>query len=206
MDARIKGAAGAAQHLDGQRSHHIRLHCQHLGARQRLAAHRHDELGAVDHRQPLLGAQLDRREPEPGQLLCGRHELFLRVAPRKTLTHEPQRQVAEWRQVAAGAHGAAERHTRQEVGVEGSDELPQCRQADAAVALGQHVDSQAEHAAHLREGHGRAHPRAVRANEVALQLAQLVLLDGDGGELTEARIDTVHGLPLVHQPLHHGAP
>ena len=76
---------------------------------QREAEHAEDAVGAVDQRQPLLGAQRDRREAASGERGGGRLDARRR-RPHLTLADQRERAVAERREVAAGAERAVLAH------------------------------------------------------------------------------------------------
>jgi hypothetical protein len=83
---------------------------------QRQAAGRGHQVRPVDQRQPLLGLELDRREPGAPQRGGARHPLA--VDERLALADQDQREMGERRQVARRSDRAAARDDRHDAALE----------------------------------------------------------------------------------------
>ncbi len=186
----VAGGVGAAQRVGGQRGDQVGdLHqpprLDH-GERQE----RGHRLGAVDERQPLLGAELQRREPRPREALGGGQPPA--VDAHLAVANQHGRQMGERRQIAARSHRAAARHQRQDVGAEQLEQRVDDLGPHARVAARQRVGAQQQHAAHGRIAERLADAGAVAQDQPALELLELIGGNAHAREIAEARVDTVH--------------
>ena len=163
-------AVGAEQRLDAHRRRHVGEAGEGLEVGDRQREHPEDAVGAVDERQPLLGAEHDRFEAGAGERLGGRRD------DRPSRGHVPladhhQRTVGERRQVAARAERAVLGHDGRQAGVEQRQLLVDEQRAGARTAHRQAAGAQQEHRPHDLALDGLAHAGRVRADQGHLQLA-----------------------------------
>ena len=105
-----KGTLLPLRRLDRHRAGDDRRGEDILGREQPGKRQRGRHLRAVDQRQPLLRAELDRREAGDGKRLRGRHPPA--AMRRFADADQDRRQMGERRQVAGGADRALRRHAR----------------------------------------------------------------------------------------------
>ena len=113
---------------------------EHLRVVHQQREHRRLRLGAVDEGEALLRRESIRREPGRGQR--GAAGTRRPVVEDLALAHERQRDVAERRQVAAGADASLLRHRRHEPALSSADQRVDQRGPDAAGRAEQHVGAQ----------------------------------------------------------------
>mmetsp|Transcript_733 Transcript_733/g.1277 ORF Transcript_733/g.1277 Transcript_733/m.1277 type:complete len:583 (-) Transcript_733:92-1840(-) len=197
VDARFKAAWGTLESLDRQRACDVGTHGHVLRAGDRVRTNGGHELGAIDHCQALLCLQRNRREALPSQDLSSFANSTCVGVPHRAFAHQSKRQVREGREVTAGAHRALRRHHRHAVCVERGDHLVESLRSNARVALRQHVNAQGEQATSLLPRDGIADTRAVGADQVVLEVGQLVVFHHDVGEEAKSGIDTVCHMSLI---------
>ncbi len=155
-----------------------------------------DELGAVDEGQALLGLQGDGPEAGRGQGL-GAGDVPVPV-PGQPLAHQQQGHVGQGRQVPGGPHAALGGHHGDDVPVQALGQQADGLGADPAVGLEQAVDAGGHEGPGLVDRQGLPHPGGVAADQVQLELGQLVLGDDHRRELSEAGVDPIDH-PLLGQ-------
>ena len=152
--------------------------------------HAEHAVGAVDEGEPLLGGQLDRREPGRGERLGGRHQRAGRVADR-ALAHQRERAVGQRRQVAGAAERAVLVHHRRDAV---RDQVGQQLRGLAAYA-GVPGRQRREPQQHQRPDHLALHLGAgaggVRADQRPLELGPHLGRDVPGGQCAEPGRDAV---------------
>jgi len=113
LDARVERRVGADEGVGGHGGDHGGDPEQVIDLIGQEAADGGHEVGAVEHRQTLLG--LERHGGDTGlaeRLAAGQHPALV---PRFAFTHEHQRQMGRRGQIAAGADGPFLRDHRQDV-------------------------------------------------------------------------------------------
>ena len=173
---RAKGVGPAGQARHAFERHHAR------------AEH---HLRPVDERQPLLGAELERR---PAQLAQGvrrsqlpsvRHHHF-------PLANQRQHEVRERRQIPGSPQGPLARHHGQHARV------PMIKQAlhrlhrHPRMALAERLDLQKQHGLDHLGRKRRPDPACVRDQQVPLQPHKVV--HAGRGQVAKARIDSIQGV------------
>jgi hypothetical protein len=119
-------------------------------------------------------------------------------------TDERQRQMRQGSQIATRAHTSLRRHERSDATVQ---HLAQCvddNSAHARVSLGQRISAQQHHGAGFRDGERFAHARGVRADQVDLQLANLVANNANVAELAHTGRDRIGQLVAGNDLVDHG--
>mmetsp|Transcript_42958 Transcript_42958/g.108441 ORF Transcript_42958/g.108441 Transcript_42958/m.108441 type:complete len:228 (-) Transcript_42958:292-975(-) len=179
VDQRSEGGLRAKQRFGAECGAHIRHAEEVLGAEQRLGGETGDELRAVDQCQSFLGAQLARLHAVVAQHVRGGQPLLLARMPHVALAQEGQRQVSQRSEVSAGTHTALLGNLGHQAQIEGLEEVGERVWIDATAATCQYVQSQSEQ--HARSMHRQtfSHTAGVRANEVLLQLRELIGRDDD---------------------------
>ncbi|CAL9309696.1 hypothetical protein SUDANB135_04538 [Streptomyces sp. SudanB135_2055] len=192
---------GAEQGLHGQRGGDVGALVQGVQVGEGHDQHAQHAVGAVEEREPLLLAQLDRGDPVLGQQLTGRaHDTV--GALRVPLAHERERAVGQGRQVAGAAQRAVLVHDRGDPGVEHVGHGPRDLGADAGVPGADGLQPEEHQRADHLALDPRAHPGGVRADDVALELRPQVGADVPGRQGAEAGADAVHGVRLGGQRVH----
>ena len=143
---------------------------------------------------PSFGANRNGASPAPRERRCRRR----RAARLEHLAfaHEHERDVAQRRQVAAGAHAPLLRHQRDDAGVEQRDERVDQLRPHAAGGTQEHVGTEQHERAHdRRPASGVADAGGMAPDQVGLELVELVGRDPHVGELAEAGVDAVDRPP-----------
>ena len=173
---------------------------QHLGCLdQGERSDRGHPLCAVDERQPLLGLKLKRRHAVPAHEIRG--EGHASVHPHFPLADHAHGQVRERDEVAARAQRAAGGNDREDLRLDHAHEMLEQREPDPAVAQGERVGAEREHEPHDPGLELGTRARGVAADEVQLQLLDLLGGNTDRLELPEARVHPVDGAPLLQHAL-----
>ena len=176
VQPRLERMIRAAQPVDRQRGGDVGGAREPLGAEQRQRRDRGGRLGAVDEREPFLGARASPAA-RPARASAARAVEHGRIGRRRSPWPSPistSDEVRERREVAAGADRSAARHDRVDARVERVDQPVERRAPDAGVALREHVGAQRHHRAHRARRQRLADAGRVAAQQVALQLAERV--------------------------------
>jgi hypothetical protein len=120
VDRGMEARAGALQRLERERAREVGRSREPRCPDESERRHRRHELGAVDQREPLLGEESRRLEPDRCEGVRPRQELPLDGRP--ALADERQRQVCQRCEISAGADRSARRDVRQEAAVEAFDQ------------------------------------------------------------------------------------
>ena len=191
VQARFERMVRAAQAVDRQRGGEIGRAREALGAEHCQRGDGGRRLRAVDQREPLLRAEVDRRQAGTRERRGAVEHGGIVAGGRQAFADQDQRQVRERREVAAGPDRAAARHDRVDARVQHGDQQIQRRAPDARESLRQHVRAKRHHRAYGRHAQRRVDARRVAPQQIALQLAERALLDLDFGERSEAGVDAV---------------
>lgn len=191
-------AVGAEQRLQGEGGGDVGRGVEPVEVGQGHDQHAEHAVGAVEQREPLLLAQLDRGDAVLGQQL-GRGPHGAVGALGVPLAHQGQRAVAERRQVAGAAQRAVLVHHRGDPRVQHVGDGLRHLGADAGVAGAERLQPQEHQRPHHLALHPRAHPRRVRAHDVALELGAQLRADVPGGEGAEPGGDPVDRFGLGGQ-------
>ena len=159
----------------------------------RQAQHAEDAVGAVDQRQPLLGAQRDRLRARRAASAAAVGTDCAVGVPHLALADQRQRAVAERREVAAGAERAVLADDRR-------DAVAEQRRAAGRRAAGRAPERaiarlrarSSSIARTTSRSTGVAHAGGVRAHQRDLQLGGALGRDHGVGERAEAGGDAVH--------------
>ena len=188
------GDVGALQRVGRKRAGDQRRAEHALGGEQDVERDRGRDLGAVDQRQPFLGAEHQRLEAEPRQRLAGGQVL----AAERRSRPSPSRAALIWASGARspeaptepwlGMTGSASASTSASMRSTTSRRTPLCPRAEADRL-------QHHHQPHDPRVERVAEPAAVRQDQVGLQLGQPVVRNAGLGEQAEAGIDAVDGAP-----------
>ena len=193
-DAGVDGHVAAERRIDAHGAGRQRRGEDVEPGEQAVERQRGGDLGAVQQRQALLGAELDRRQAgalerrRRGQGLARQHDL--------ALAQQHRGELGERRQVARGADRALGGQDRKRVGVEQGQECFDHAAPDARAALGECVDLEQEHQAGDPRRERRTDAGAMGQHHPALQLGDLVGVDGGFRQAAEAGIDAVDAAPL----------
>ena len=108
---------------------------------------------------------------------------------------DDESEMREGRKIAAGAHRAFLRNDGMDLGIEQANK--QLGELDAATAetLGEHVGAEQQHGARFGLAERLAHAAGMAADEVGLELGEMVAGDADVSQLAEAGVDAVDRLP-----------
>ena len=101
VDARIEGDVGALERVDRQSARDQPGGKHPLGDEQGFERDRGRDLGAVDQRQPFLGAEDERLQPEPGERVARRHPLA--AEQDRALADQRGAEMGERREIAGRA-------------------------------------------------------------------------------------------------------
>ncbi len=126
-------------------------------------------------------------------------------AGRFAFADQHQRRVRERREIARRADRADRRHDRRDVRVQEADQLRAQRGPHARQAARQRRAEQDHHRAHDVDRQRLADARRVREDQVALDLAQLVVVDALLRQRAKAGVDAVEHLAARHRLLERGA-
>src|SRR5262245_47669342 len=150
------------------------------------------ELGAVDEREPFLRLQPDWLEADLRQ----RHGSGQAAAVdrRLALPDQRQREVREWREVAACADRAPARHVREDAAVEALDKQFDGFDPRSRVALRERVCAKEHRGTDDLVRVRLADPARMAPQQPQLQLLRQLLGDRARDEATEARVDAVRVL------------
>ena len=203
VEARVKCHGRAAERLDRRGTGDVRRVPEHAGVGHRKRRNRRVRLRAVDQRDAFFRSEHERSQPRGHQ---GGTRRSPGVATKEvTLTDERECEMSQRRKVAAGPDRALLRHWRPEIRVEHRAEKLGHGGPGAGESLRDDVRAQEHHRAHLAPGQRGSDPCGVAADEVHLQLRQLVRRNGHVGQLAEscghavgdgiARDDVVHHSP-----------
>src|SRR5512147_246956 len=106
-------------------------------------------------------------------------------------------------EVATGSHRALGWDHGEYVGIEKPHERLDGLEPGARATAGEDVDAQRHEGPGLGLAEGLADARGVRAHEVLLQLAELLVRDDDVGEVSKARRDAVDDAGFSDGAVHH---
>ena len=115
------------------------------------------------------------------------------------------REVSERGEVAGCADGALRRNHGMNFGVEHRAERFDGFGADAAESFGERVGAEKHHRAGFGFAERSADATGVRANEIDLELANLLGGDADGSEFAESGVDAVGGFAAGDYAIDDGA-
>ena len=101
--------------------------------------------------------------------------------------------MSERGEITAGADGALLRNDGMNAVVEHGDQQLEQRGAHAAEALGEHVGAQQQHGADFRLGERIADSAGMAADQIGLELCELIGGDANVGQLAEAGVDAIDG-------------
>ena len=201
VDLRQEARARAVERLDGHRAGDVGRDLEPARAHEAERADGCHELRAVDERQPLLRAKLQRLETDGGErFAAGQQPPF---DPRIAFADEGQREVRERCQVAARAHGATARHDREHAAVEALDQQLHDLHAGSGIALRERVCPEQHRRAHDLRRIRLPDAAGVAAQEAELELLRLLCGDGLRDEPPEARVDAVRVLALAERHASH---
>ena len=110
-------------------------------------------------------------------------------------THQREPDVTQRRKVAARADAALLRHQRQESRVQDGNQRVHEIRTHAAGRPEQHVGAEQHQSAHDVGRKRIAHAGGVAADQVGLELVEIVRRDANVGELAESGVDPVHRAP-----------
>jgi len=150
-------------------------------------------LGSVDERQALLRGQHERLQASGLERLPGRHRT--RPPEHRSLSHQRQRDMAQGREIAAGAHAPLLGHDWNDPGVEERDERLDQLRPHAARGAQENIGPEQHDGPNDRCGERRAHAGGVTPDEIRLELGQPIGGDPDVGQLSEAGVDAINRLP-----------
>ncbi len=156
------------------------------------AADGHHGLCAVEQRKSFLGGKLNGLEAGALQRLAARDALTL--VERFAFANHHEGKMRERGEVAAGAYGALLGDHRMNAGVEQRDKKFEDLDAGSAEALGEDVGAQQKHGARFGLAEGIANAARVAADEVGLQLRQVLIRNAHVGKFSESGIDAINGL------------
>ena len=197
MDPRIEGRIAAFGRIQGHGAGHQRARQQVLGGKQRGKGERRRNLGAVDQREALLGAQFERREPGGGKAVFGRNKLTLVAHAADADQRRPQ--VRERRKIARGP----DRTLQWDAGVDLVLDQPHQRldhvPAHAGMAPRQTGRLEHEHEPYDGVVQERSRPRAMRQDQVPLQARELAAANPPRREFAETRVDAEDDLAARDQ-------
>ncbi len=200
VNAGIQRRRRAAQGLEAHRRRADRCPPEHPGVVHEQGQEGRLRLGTVDERQSFLGRESERREAGPAEGGSGgrgaagiEHFAF---------AHQREGDVAQRRQIAARPDASLLRHPRDDAGVEERDERIDQVRPDAARRAEQHVGPKQHESPHHGNGQRRSDACRVAPDQIGLKLIELVGRHPDVGELPEARVDPVDGLPRRDRGLH----
>ena len=161
---------------------------------KRIYAESRHELRTVQQGEALLRLQRNRL---PAELL----EDFVRRTPCTLVLHfaeaqQRQAHVGQRSQVARSAQRSLLEHDRQHVVVEEIDQTLYGFELHARIAVRKGLDLEQQHQLHDLGRNALARTAGMRHHQVLLQLRELVLVDRNIAERTEAGRNTVDGLFL----------
>ena len=195
---------------------------RHVAAERRVHAHRAGDQGAIEHglrpeqadqrkrgrdlgavqqRQALLGAERERPRADAGERLGRRHDGAAEAG--LALADQDAGEVGERRQVARRADRSLGRDHRQGVVLEEREQELDGAPAHARIAERQAGRLERQDQTDHGIGQGRAQPAHVRQHEPTLQLLDLVRRDAHGRELAEAGVDAIDRRAASGRPRHH---
>ena len=200
VDARIEGSRRSAQRFQGHRCRSDRGAPEYLRVVHHHRQHRRLRLGAIDEGNALLRGKAIGREPGslescPG----GRGRGF--TGEHLALAHQRKSDVTQRCQVSAGPNTSLLGNQGNDSGIEqGYQRVHQLR-THAAGRPQQHVRAKQHHTPHHRWVQRSPDAGRVTANEIGLELIELVGGDPDVCQLSESGIDPVDRLARLNRPL-----
>ena len=203
MDALVERGVGALQRVHGERAEHVGGVGQDVCLQSGQQSNRQHALGAIDQRDRLFGLQHQRLDASLLQRLRGGHALA--AEPGFALGDQHQRQMRQRSQIAAGAHAALRRNDRMHAAVQHLAKRVDDRRTHAGEALGERVGAQQHHGAGNVFGQRFAHAGRVRAQQVDLQLADIVWRDAQIGKFADAGVHRIGDAIVLQQVFDHGA-
>ena len=201
MDAGIEGRIAAGRRID---AHGARdQSCgEDLGRGEEAGGRQHGgDLGAVEQRQPLLGREIQRLQPGPGEPVAGGLDATLDA--HLALAHEGSAHMGERGQIARRPHRALGGDAGIDLGIDQGRQgldgaAPHARgAAGEPVDLGDH-DAPDQPILQQRTGAG-----GMGEDEAALELGHRLGGDAGLGQAAEAGIDAIGGAALLDDPAHH---
>ena len=191
---------GPEQGLDAHRRGHARRCPQAVGIGQEQRADRGHQLGPVEEREALLGAEHERFQAGCAEGDERRHDLavHLHLAP----ADQRQGEVGQRREVARCAHGPLGRNERVDPSREEREQpLDHDCGATAAVAERQGVGAEQEHRPDDLAVKRSADARRVAHQEVLLEPFGIRRGDEPVGKRAEAGRDAVDDVAVGDEPL-----
>ena len=193
LNGLVQRRVGAAKGFETGGGRHFGRLQQHCSVVQRQHADRRHKLGAVDQRQALFGRELDRLDPRPFESFGTGKDLVASFNGGFALTQQHQREMRKWSQIAAGADRALRRYHRRDTVIEQVDQPLDHHLTHTGKTLGQGVRAQEQHGAHDVARQSRADARRMGADQVVLQVGELIGRDRDGAEVAKSGVDAVGG-------------
>ncbi len=205
------GALNALVESGGRAHERIERHCAgDVSQADEAASARHGKradsdhgLGAIEQRQAFLGGK--RKRLEAGALQGFSAGDTLAVVEGFAFADDDESEMGERSKIAAGAHGAFLRDDGMDLGIEQANEQLGELDARTAESLGEHVGAKHQHGARFGLAERLAHAAGMAADQIGLELGEMVAGDADVSQLAKAGVDAVDGLPRGNDALDEGA-
>ncbi len=173
------------------------------GLQKRYRTKRSHHLRAVDERQPLLGLQLDRLEPDPSQRLTTGQNGAIRARFAFPLQHECK--VGQRCKIARSADRALRRDPRVHLPIEHLHQQLDQLHANAGMPQREHLRTQHRHGTDRRNVEQGTDRTGVAPHQVALQRPDVIGVDTCLAQCPKARVHPINIRRVVtadHDGLH----
>ncbi len=198
-----KATIRTLQRVERKRANNVRAVGQDFRLQHAQQSHRQHGLRAVDQRDGFLSFQRQRLDARMLQAFGPRDRLAL--MHNLAFRNQGQRQVSQRSQIATCPHAALRRNHGMDAAIHHLAQGVDHGRPNSRAAFGQRIRAQQHHRAHHVLAQRLAHSGCVRAHQIDLQLANVVLRNMKIGEMADAGIDRIGDAIAGHQVIDDGA-
>jgi hypothetical protein len=198
----IVGFHVGAQGLEAHRASDLRLLEEPLRVPHREAADGVGEIRAVDDREAVARFEPGYRDTSRLEGLVSGHPGALIEG--LAFAHHQECDLAHRREVAAGPNRALLAHHRCDTGVQHGDQGVGDLGPAAGVAVSVDIGPEHHRRADVIDGTGLADARGVVVNQVALEIADLLVREDNLRKLADAGVDPIHDLASLDSTVEKG--
>jgi len=202
IQPRIEGARRTSQSVQRHGANRVGRMRQRFSFQQFQASNGQHGLRAVHQRNAFFRCQhdwLNRRAP---QRVAARnpHSFELGLA----FADQHQRDMRQRSKIAARPHAALRWNHRRDAAIQQVAQSLGYQRPNPGKTFGQHIGANQHHGANFRGRQRIAHPAGVRADNIALQLLQLIGGHANIGQQSHASIYRINRRIPGREPFHHG--